>query len=80
MNLEQLNSDLPSDIKVFNMKRVTKGFNAKDQCQARSYSYTLPTVSFALYTDEVDLQTYRVDEPTLKKVNEILKIFEGIYC
>lgn len=80
MNLEQLNSDLPSDIKVFNLKRVTKGFNAKDQCQARSYSYTLPTVSFAQYTDEVDLQTYRVDEPTLKKVNEILKIFEGIYC
>lgn len=77
VNLEQLNANLPPQIKVLDLKRVTKGFNAKDQCVARSYSYTLPTVAFAPYKDTVDLQTYRVDEQTLAKVNDTLKLFEG---
>lgn len=29
------------------MKRVTKGFNSKSQCNARTYTYTLPTFAFA---------------------------------
>lgn len=77
-DIEKLNNDLPPEIKVFNLKRVTKGFNAKDQCNARTYSYTLPTISFARHTDNnTNLQEYRVTKEVLAKVNEILGMFEG---
>lgn len=74
VNLEQLNTDLPAEIKIFKLIRVTKGFNAKEKCDARSYSYTLPSVSF---TTSADLATYRIDDATLAKVNAALKLFEG---
>lgn len=72
-----MNKDLPTDIKVFGLKRVTKGFNSKDQCNARTYSYTLPSMSFASYKETVDMKTYRLDDATLARVNDILKLFEG---
>lgn len=77
MDLDALNKDLPTDIKVFGLKRVTKGFNCKDQCNARTYSYTLPSISFAPYNEPVDMKTYRLNESTLARVNETLKLFEG---
>lgn len=77
--MDKLNADLPSDIRVFGLKRVTKGFNAKDKCNARTYSYTLPTLSFAPFKSPVDSKTYRVDEATLAKVNETLKNFVGTH-
>lgn len=68
---------MPSDIKVFGFKRVTKGFNCKEQCDARTYSYTLPSISFAPADQDVDMKTYRIDDATLARVNEALKLFEG---
>lgn len=77
IDLDALNGDLPADIKVFGVKRVTKGFNCKEQCNARSYSYTLPTVSFAPHRESTDMRAYRLDDATLARVNETLKLFEG---
>lgn len=77
MDLDALNKDLPSDIKVFGMKRVTKGFNCKDQCNARTYSYTLPSISFAPHDKSFDLKEFRLDDTTLTKVNESLALFVG---
>lgn len=77
VDLEQLNKDLPDEIKIFKLIRVTKGFNAKEKCDARSYSYTLPSMSFV--ADQTDLTKYRIDEATLGKVNEALGQFEGTH-
>lgn len=77
--MEKLNADLPSDIKIFGLKRVTKGFNAKEKCNARTYSYTLPTISFAQSKEPVDMKTYRCDNTTLAKVNETLQHFVGTH-
>lgn len=77
MNIEALNNDLPTEVKVFGAKRVTKGFNAKDQCNARSYSYTLPTIAFARFDDNADLNEYRLPQARLDRVNELLKLFHG---
>lgn len=77
IDLESLNNDLPSDIKVFGFKRVTKGFNCKEQCDARTYSYTLPSVSFAPADQKADMKTYRIDDATLARVNEALQLFGG---
>lgn len=75
--MEQLNADLPDEIKVFKLIRVTKGFNSKEKCDARSYSYTLPSISFAAAGS--DFATYRIDATTLTKVNEALASFEGTH-
>lgn len=43
MFISQLNSFLPSDIRVHCMTKVTGGFNAKSACSGRKYHYLLPT-------------------------------------
>jgi tRNA pseudouridine38-40 synthase len=77
-NIEDLNKDLPEDIKVFTVLKTTKGFNAKSNCDARSYSYTLPTVSF-LRKDEDDEQKsmYRMPPERIEELNKILSMYEG---
>ena len=44
--LEAVNSHLPAQIRVFDLRRVTKRFDAKLQCSARSYQYMSPTFAF----------------------------------
>lgn len=77
VDIEALNKDLPEQIRVFAVKRVTKGFNSKSNCDARTYTYTLPTVAFAPHGEQVDLESYRAPEDRIAKVNETLKLFEG---
>ncbi|KPU80092.1 uncharacterized protein Dana_GF18329, isoform B [Drosophila ananassae] len=79
LDLEAFNADLPDQIRLFGVERVTKGFNAKDQCNARTYTYTLPTVAFASSEEKIeDLHdTYRITPELLEKVRETLKLYEG---
>ncbi|KAH8381471.1 hypothetical protein KR093_005391, partial [Drosophila rubida] len=79
LDLAAFNQDLPAEIRLFGVERVTKGFNAKDQCNARTYTYTLPTVAFALSSEESqpEQDTYRIPPELLEKVNETLKLYEG---
>ncbi|XP_055848984.1 pseudouridylate synthase 1 homolog isoform X2 [Episyrphus balteatus] len=72
-----LNSDLPEVIRVFAVKRVTKGFNAKDKCNARTYTYTLPSVAFQDHSNELNMETYRISNEVLERVNSVLKLYEG---
>ncbi|KAH8388185.1 hypothetical protein KR200_009419, partial [Drosophila serrata] len=79
LDLEAFNADLPDQIRLFGVERVTKGFNAKDQCNARTYTYTLPTMAFASCEEKVeDLHdTFRISPELLEKVRETLKLYEG---
>jgi tRNA pseudouridine38-40 synthase len=77
VDIEALNKDLPQQIKVFAIKRVTKGFNSKTNCDARTYTYTMPTIALADHAQEVDMATYRLPDDKLQKVNEVLKLYEG---
>lgn len=77
LDIDALNNELPEQIKVFSIKRVTKGFNSKSSCDARTYSYTLPTFSFADHKEEVDESTYRLPEDRLKRIQATLKMYEG---
>ncbi|XP_029038272.1 tRNA pseudouridine synthase A [Osmia bicornis bicornis] len=60
VNKEDINKHLPKDIRVFGIKRVTKGFNSKNQCDARTYRYVLPT--FALAPENPDFLKLGEDE------------------
>lgn len=41
--IADINSFLPSDIRALTMTRVSKGFNAKQNCTKRRYHYLIPT-------------------------------------
>lgn len=78
VDIEEINKRLPDCIKVFGIKRVTNKFNSKSKCNARTYSYTLPTYVFepSLVTEE-ERKQYRISAEKLQKVNEILGIYKG---
>jgi tRNA pseudouridine38-40 synthase len=78
VNIEEINKDLPEDIRIFGTFKVTKGFNAKSNCDARSYSYTLPTYTFLNEdSDEVEKSMYRMSAEKIEELNKILAIYEG---
>uniref|UniRef100_W8BKC4 Pseudouridylate synthase 1 homolog n=3 Tax=Ceratitis capitata TaxID=7213 RepID=W8BKC4_CERCA len=77
VDIKALNEDLPEEIRVFGVERVTKGFNAKDQCNARTYTYTLPSVAFADCTEKHDFENYRTEAAHLEKIKDTLQLYEG---
>ncbi|XP_059613533.1 pseudouridylate synthase 1 homolog [Phlebotomus argentipes] len=78
LNVAALNEDLPKEIRVFAVKVVTQGFNSKNDCFARTYTYTLPTIAFSNHADtEAKMETYRVPVDVLQRLRCLLKMFEG---
>jgi len=73
--IEQINEQLPPEIRAFGLRRVTKNFNSKGNCDARTYSYTFPT--FALTTAGQEVESYRVTPEVLEKFAQTLKLYEG---
>ncbi|KAM7360490.1 pseudouridine synthase 1 isoform 1-T1 [Cochliomyia hominivorax] len=77
LDINALNADLPDQIRLFATERVTKGFNAKDQCNARTYTYTMPSIAFADYNEKNEFESFRLSEERLKRAQEVLQMFEG---
>lgn len=77
LDIKALNEDLPEQIRLFATERVTKGFNAKDQCNARTYTYTMPSIAFTDATEKVEYESYRLSPERLQKAKEVLEMFEG---
>ncbi|GAB6024911.1 hypothetical protein CHUAL_010016 [Chamberlinius hualienensis] len=75
---DKINDRLPPCIRVQSIIRTTKRFNSKFSCDARTYSYTLPTYAFAPVT-EITTEDYRINESVIQEVNEILKRFKGTH-
>ncbi|XP_045503850.1 tRNA pseudouridine synthase A isoform X1 [Colias croceus] len=78
VNTEEINKRLPECIRVFGIKRVTNKFNSKSKCNARTYSYTLPTYVFEpnAVTDE-ERKLYRITGEKMNFVNELLSHYKG---
>lgn len=63
------------------MRRVTKGFNSKEKCCGRTYTYTVPTVAFAHHTEQIaDPVAYRCDPAQVERLNQLLAMFVGTKC
>ncbi|XP_017776841.1 PREDICTED: tRNA pseudouridine synthase A, mitochondrial isoform X1 [Nicrophorus vespilloides] len=75
--IEKVNEHLPETIRVFGSRRVTKGFNSKVQCDARTYMYMLPTVAFAPFDEEVSQETYTLSDDRYEKIKALLGKFVG---
>lgn len=76
IDIEEINKRLPESIKVFGVKRVTNKFNSKSKCNARTYSYTLPTYAFepSLVSAE-ERKAYRITAEKMEMVNSILGVY-----
>lgn len=59
------------------MKRATRKFDARFNCSARTYSYTLPTIAFSDYNDQTEMEDYRLPAERLQRVNNILGLYKG---
>ncbi|KAF7633058.1 tRNA pseudouridine synthase [Meloidogyne graminicola] len=79
-----LNSSLPEDIRVFGIKRVfsfnlnTPSFHSQKFCDSRSYSYTLPSFSFASI-DELTNSEYRISTKRIEELHELLGCYVGTH-
>lgn len=77
--LDKINSHLPSQIRVLGLKRVTGGFNSKNKCDARTYSYMLPTIAFAPKELDHEDGSYCLDKETLQRVNRLFSCYKGTH-
>ncbi|XP_067114496.1 tRNA pseudouridine synthase A isoform X2 [Osmerus mordax] len=76
--VEKINSYLPAQIRVLGFKRVTGGFNSKNNCDARTYSYMLPSVAFAPKDyDTHNSAAFRLEPETLQRVNRLFAQYKG---
>ncbi len=66
-------------LKLAGYKRVTGGFNSKNNCDARTYSYMLPTVSFSPKDYNLEDTSFRLSSETLQKVNQLFNLYKGTH-
>ena len=76
--IPSINKHLPPSIRVFGMIRVTKGFDSKNQCNARTYQYLTPSFAFAP-EEMLTVPSYRIKAAEIQRVNEILKLMHGTH-
>ncbi|GFX47052.1 tRNA pseudouridine synthase A [Trichonephila clavipes] len=72
----KVNNHLPPEIRIVGVRRVTQSFDAKIACDARTYSYMIPTFAFAPL-DEENLETYKISADKIEEVNTFLKSYLG---
>ncbi|KAL8180249.1 UNVERIFIED_CONTAM: tRNA pseudouridine synthase 1 [Gekko kuhli] len=77
--LRKINDYLPAHIRILGLKRVTGGFNSKNKCDARTYSYMLPTFAFAHKDRDPQDETYRLSPETLGAINRLLACYKGTH-
>lgn len=78
--IEKINEHLPPQIRVLGLKRVTQGFNSKNNCDARTYTYLLPTVAFSPKDyDTGNIAAFRLEPETLQRVNRLFALYKGTH-
>ena len=69
--VNKINSFLPSEIRVHAIKRVTKNFNSKTACDARTYLYMMPTFAFApIFPSDIPVPK---DNSTDKDISDVIE-------
>jgi len=76
VDLEAVNNLLPPEIRLMGLKKVTKGFDCKGNCDARTYLYMIPTFAFTPIDQEV-VESYRMTPEVLENLREALKVYLG---
>ncbi|CAJ0575376.1 unnamed protein product, partial [Mesorhabditis spiculigera] len=74
----KMNNFLPEDIRVFGFRKATGNFHSQKACDARTYSYTLPTFAFAKPDQKTDGH-FRMPTTTKTEIDEVLALFLGTH-
>jgi len=74
---DKINEHLPDDIRITGVQRVTGGFDAKNKCSHRTYSYFCPTFCFAEPSHWDEPEKFRITNERLEFVDSYLKKYEG---
>ncbi|OCT89667.1 tRNA pseudouridine synthase A isoform X2 [Xenopus laevis] len=77
--VEKINSHLPPEIAVIDMKRVTKGFCPKKMCDKRSYSYMLPTYALSGCAPSTPDSSFRLPREDFHNINNLLSFYKGTH-
>ncbi|XP_063301733.1 pseudouridylate synthase 1 homolog [Pelobates fuscus] len=75
--VEEINLHLPPDIQILGVKQVTKGFSSKNMCDARTYSYMLPTYALSDCAVTSPDPNFRLPREDFHRVNHILSFYRG---
>lgn len=78
-NIAELNQILPKDIRILDIRRVSKNFSSRTSAMARTYSYTLPTIAFCPHNEQTAQQEYRITSNQLSLVNDVLQYYKGVH-
>ncbi|XP_075711359.1 pseudouridylate synthase 1 homolog [Rhinoderma darwinii] len=77
--MEVINAYLPPEIRILGIKRATKGFNSKIMCDARTYSYTLPTFALSRSASSAPDSSFRWSREDFHYVNNLLAFYKGTH-
>ncbi|KAJ8260694.1 hypothetical protein COCON_G00164170 [Conger conger] len=75
--VDKINAQLPEQIRVLGLRRVTASFDSRKCCDARTYSYLLPTIAFAPKDLVHNDTSYRLGSEGLQRVNQLFSHFKG---
>ncbi|KAM7284185.1 putative pseudouridylate synthase [Ixodes scapularis] len=70
--------DAVINLQTQNIKRTTRGFNCKNSCDSRTYTYVLPTFAFAPPESPAE-ESYRITEERIGEVNNVLALYKGCH-
>ncbi|PAA49516.1 hypothetical protein BOX15_Mlig025435g1 [Macrostomum lignano] len=71
-----VNSRLPTQIRLLDVFRTTKNFNCKARVNHREYAYICPSYAFASKSRPIDI-TYRIDSTQLELLRSCLSRYKG---
>ncbi|XP_063782006.1 stAR-related lipid transfer protein 5 isoform X2 [Pseudophryne corroboree] len=77
--VEKINCNLPPEICVLGIKRVPKRFNCKKMCDARTYSYTLPTFALSRCAVSAPDASFRLPRGDFHHINRLLLFYKGTH-
>lgn len=76
--IDEINNLLPEDIRLMGCKRVTQSFDAKNHCDARTYSYLMPSLALCPLS-EITKEDYRISDEVIDLFNSTLQGYVGTH-
>uniref|UniRef100_A0A6G3MEZ2 tRNA pseudouridine synthase 1 (Trinotate prediction) n=1 Tax=Henneguya salminicola TaxID=69463 RepID=A0A6G3MEZ2_HENSL len=74
--IEEINKFLPSEIRVFGLRKVTKKFDCKRCCTSRMYEYTIPSYAYADSLENTFTE-FRIDDIKKQKLTQLIHMYKG---
>ncbi|XP_077232193.1 uncharacterized protein LOC143867347 [Tasmannia lanceolata] len=78
IRIDDINKLLPTDIRLMGCRRVTQSFDAKNYCDARTYSYMMPSLALCPLS-EVTTDSYRAPKEVIDLFNSTLEGYLGTH-